>query len=273
MPSCLSIIRLCFPATWTVRSRSLLPKGKSEPWKESDGARQREFVVYAACFVASGRQIVTMEKSKEIAVVQCMRVWSLDNENLSAISEVHISQDAVHSLRCRPESGGIYLCSNGLVSMWTCLDKTGGGRSTGLVKGWTLSCEVKPEVSFLVPLALSGPEIELRFVRSAHSAHIVDPRVRYLVQIFVGAEVASSMGWVLVVVSDGSIIVVSDVGEKLRTVRRDNAVFTSCCMDGGDCLLVGTARGTVLWYNVPSMDVWRRLPYDMELRDSMQANP
>jgi hypothetical protein len=88
-------------------------------------------------------------------------------------------------------------------------------------------------------------------------------------QVFVGAEVAPAACWVLVVVSSGCVLVVSDTGERLRTVRRDGAIFTCSCMDGIDSLLVGTARGSVLCFGVPSMEVWRKLPYNLCIRDSM----
>lgn len=230
--------------TWSVTARAILPKGRSEPgkleedWDADGGKKVKAFEICKAGFLGGHlRQIVSLEMSSEISAVQCLRVWMADGGILRCVADIHVSQDPIHCLRTLPDTGGVFLCSNGLVSSWTVLDsKLGGARSGGIVKGWMLPCEGRENV-------------------------------------YVGVEIASSVGWVLAVVSDGSVHVVSDSGERLRTVRRDSAVFTSSCMDGSDCLLIGTARGTVLWYNVPSMDVWRRIPYDLELRDSMQIKP
>eukprot|EP00284_Hemiselmis_tepida_P008791 CAMPEP_0174919098 /NCGR_PEP_ID=MMETSP1355-20121228/3474_1 /TAXON_ID=464990 /ORGANISM="Hemiselmis tepida, Strain CCMP443" /LENGTH=355 /DNA_ID=CAMNT_0016164307 /DNA_START=96 /DNA_END=1159 /DNA_ORIENTATION=- len=230
--------------TWTVTSRAVLPKGKSEPGKDPPegpngvAKRVKAFEVIRAAFLGGAYgQVVSLERSTEISAVQCLRVWQADGAVLRTLTDRHVSQDPVHSLRAMHDSGRIYLCSNGLVSSFQCVDNRlglGGPRGGGIVPGWSMPCVAKEVV-------------------------------------FVGVEVASAVGWVLLVQSDGSVTVVSEAGERLRTVRRESAVFTSSCMDGPDCLLVGTARGTVLWYNVPSMDVWRRVPYDLELRDSMQA--
>ena len=230
--------------TWAVTARAILPKGKSEPGRLEEGEdggvgkKVKAFDVIKAGFLGGHlRQVVSLEMSTEISAVQCLRVWMADGPILRCVADMHITQDPIHCLRTLPDAGSIYLCSNGLISSWTCIDsKLGAPRSGGVVKGWALPCEGRENV-------------------------------------YVGCEVASSVGWVLGVVSDGSVHIASDAGERLRTVRRDSAVFTSSCMDGSDCLLVGTARGTVLWYNVASMDVWRRIPYDIELRDSMRVRP
>jgi WD40 repeat protein len=186
-------------------------------------------------FLDGDRSLVSLEQCPDMKALQSLRIWQLEEESgIMASAERGLDQDAVHSLCTQQKGLSIYTCSNGELSAWTCHDKAYGDRFGNMARLWRVECE-----------ELDGD--------------------------FVDVTVSSTMGWVMVPISHGKLLILDEHGNKLRTVVRDDTVFTSACMGGRECLLVGTSKGTILWFNVPSLDVWRRMPYDLALRDSVDA--
>ena len=186
-------------------------------------------------FLDGERSIVSLEQCVDMKALQSLRVWQIEERSgIKASAEHGIDQDVVHSLCAQQQGLMIYTCSNGELSAWTCHDKAFGGRFGSMARLWRAECD----------------EFDGNFV---------------------DVVVAPAMGWVILPISHGKILILDDQGNKLRTVTRDNAVFTSVCVTGDECLLLGTSKGTLLWYNLPTLDVWRRMPYDLALRDSIEA--
>jgi hypothetical protein len=80
--------------SWSVHACALLPKGISEPWNDavSDTNKQRQFGVVKAGFLAGGKVIATLERAKDLATVQCLRIWQMDGSSIRACAETHINQ-------------------------------------------------------------------------------------------------------------------------------------------------------------------------------------
>lgn len=186
-------------------------------------------------FLDGERSMVSLEQCDGMKAIQSLRIWQLDERTgLKASAEHSLNQDVVHSLCAQQQNLAIYTCSNGELSAWTCHDKASGSRFGDMQRLWGVHCD----------------EFDGNFV---------------------GVSVAPAMCWVILPVSHGKILILDDHGNTLRTVTRENAIITSICMASDECLLVGTSKGTVLYYNVPTLDVWRRMPYDLALRDSIEA--
>ena len=186
-------------------------------------------------FLDGERSMVSLEQCEEMKAIQSLRIWQLDaRTGLKTSAEHSLNQDSVHSLCTQQQNLAIYTCSNGELSAWTCNDKASGARFGDMHRLWGIHCD----------------EFDGNFVDVA---------------------VAPAMSWIILPVSHGKILILDDHGNTLRTVTRENAIITSICMAGDECLLVGTSKGTVLYYNVPTLDVWRRMPYDLALRDSIEA--
>jgi len=186
-------------------------------------------------FLDGERSMVSLEQCVEIKAIQSLRIWQLEERSgIKASAEHGLDQDAVHSLCAQQQGLTIHTCSNGEVSAWTCHDKAFGGRFGSMARLWRVECD----------------EFDGNFV------DVVS---------------APAMGWVILAISHGKLLILDDQGNRLRTIVREQAIITSVCMASDECLLVGTCKGTVLWYNLPSLDVWRRMPYDLALRDSVEA--
>jgi len=186
-------------------------------------------------FLDGERSLVSLEQCEGVRTIQSLRIWQIDERSgLKASAEHSLNQDVVHSLCAQQQGLTIHTCSNGELSAWTCHDNASGARFGNMQRLWGVKCD----------------EFDGNFVDIA---------------------VAPAMGWVILPISHGKILILDDQGNTLRTVTREHTIITSVCMAGDECLLVGTSKGTVLYYNVPTLDVWRRMPYDLALRDSIEA--
>lgn len=225
--------------SWELADAAVRPVGRTGEFgavaAEDDKSRTQHTRINSMHFLDGERSLVSLEQCIDMKAIQSLRVWQLEERSgIKASAEHGLDQDPVHSLCAQQQGLTIYTCSNGELSAWTCHDKAFGGRFGSMARLWRVECD----------------EFDGNFVDVA---------------------AVPAMGWVILPVSHGKILILDDQGNKLRTVTRDNAVITRVCMSGDECLLVGTTKGTVLWYNVPTMDVWRRMPYDLALRDSIEA--
>ena len=186
-------------------------------------------------FLDGDRSMVSLEQCTEMKSIQSLRIWQLEERSgIKASAEHGLDQDPIHSMCTQLQGLTIYTCSNGELSAWTCHDKAFGSRFGSMARLWSIECD-----------EFDG--------------------------VFVDVASAPSMGWVILPISHGKILILDDQGNKLRTVTRESAIITRVCMANDECLLVGTSKGSILWYNLPSMDVWRRIPYDLALRDSVET--
>jgi hypothetical protein len=226
--------------SWELADSAVRPVGRTGEFgsllsEEDKAMKPKPTSITKMHFLDGERSLISLEQCVDLKALQYLRVWQLDERSgIKASAEHGVDQDAVHTLCAQQQGLTIYTCSNGELSAWTCQDKAFGGRFGSMARLWRVECD----------------EFDGNFVDVA---------------------VAPAMGWVVLPVSHGKILILDDQGNKLRTVMRDNAIITGVCVASDECLLVGTSKGTVLWYNLPSLDVWRRMPYDLALRDSIEA--
>ena len=186
-------------------------------------------------FLDGDRSLVSLETCADMKALQSLRIWQLEERSgIKASAEHGLDQDHVHSVSTRQKGHCIYTCSNGELSAWTCNDRAYGNRFGNMARLWRIECD-------------------------EYDGNFVD------------VTAAATMDWVILAISHGRLLIMDEHGTKLRTVVREQSIFTSCCMGNEENLLVGTSKGTVLWFNLPSLEVWRRMPYDLALRDSIDS--